>query len=66
MMKQFKENALVPLLLLLLGGINVLFGALQLDLIQQGPPPSPDEFVSMHYFEMPIPIVIHIVAGIIL
>ncbi|MEM7800531.1 MAG: DUF2306 domain-containing protein, partial [Chloroflexota bacterium] len=53
-------------LLLLLGSINVLFGALQLDTIQQGPPPIPDESVSITYFEQPIPIVLHIIAGILL
>lgn len=57
-------NWLVPLLLLLLGSLNILFGALQLNTIQQGPPAVPDEFTSMTYFETPIPIVLHIVAGI--
>lgn len=61
-----KPNWLVPILLLLLGGLNVLFGALQLNIIQQGPPAVPDEFVSMQYFATPIPIVLHIVSGIIL
>lgn len=58
-------NWRVPLGLLLLGGINVLFGALQLETIQQGPPAVPDEFASMQYFATPIPIVLHIVAGIV-
>lgn len=61
-----KPNWLVPILLLLLGGINVLFGALQLDTIQQGPPTVPDEFTTMQYFATPIPIVLHIVSGIVL
>ena len=55
----------VPALLLALGSINVLFGALQLDTIQQGPPAVPDEFTALHYLATPIPIVLHIVAGII-
>lgn len=59
------SNWRVPLLLLTLGSLNVLFGALQLDTIQQGPPAVPDEFTSVHYFETPIPIVLHIVAGIL-
>lgn len=54
---------LVPLLLLLLGSLNVLSGALQLNTIGQGPPATPDEFTSMHYFATPLPIVVHIVAG---
>ncbi len=58
-------NWRVPIGLLLLGGINVLFGALQLDTIQQGPPPVPDEFSSTQYHLTPIPIVLHIVVGII-
>ncbi|KAA3653973.1 MAG: hypothetical protein DWQ04_34835 [Chloroflexi bacterium] len=33
-----KNNWLVPSLLLLFGATNVLFDALQLDTIQQGPP----------------------------
>ena len=56
---------LVPALLLLLGSLNILFGALQLDTIWQGPPAVPDEAVSMTYFQSPIPIVSHIVAGIL-
>ena len=60
-----QNNWLIPLLLLALGGINVLLGALQLDTIQQGPPAVPDEFTSMQYFATPIPIVLHIVAGIV-
>ena len=59
------NNWLAPVLLLIFGATNILFGALQLDTIQQGPPAVPDEFTSMHYFETPIPIVLHIVAGII-
>ena len=59
------NNWLVPLLLLALGCPNVLFGASQLDTIQQGPPAVPDEFTTMQYFATPIPIVLHIVAGII-
>lgn len=58
------SNWLAPLLLLLLGGVNGLFGALQLDTIQQGPPTIPDEFTTMQYFETPIPIVLHIAFGI--
>ena len=57
---------LAPALLLALGLLNVLSGALQLGTIQQGPPAVPDQCTSMHYFAMPIPIVLHIVSGIIL
>ena len=61
-----RANAwLVPALLLLHGSMNILFGALQLDTIGQGPPAVPDEFTSLHYFETPLPIVLHIVAGIL-
>lgn len=59
-----KSNWRVPLLLLMLGSLNVLFGALQLDTIRQGPPSVPEEFTTMQYFATPIPIVLHIVAGI--
>lgn len=65
MSKKFILNWRVPLLLLLYGGMNVLFDAMQLGNIQQGPPVNPDEFTSMHYFETPLPIVSHILAGII-
>lgn len=65
MTKKQKNSWLVPALLLLFGATNILFGALQLDTIQQGPPAIPDEFTAMHYFATPIPIVLHIVAGIL-
>lgn len=61
-----KNGWLLPGFLLAYGALNILFGALQLDTIYQGAPAVPDEFTSMHYFEMPIPIVLHIVAGIFL
>lgn len=60
-----RREWLVPVLLLALGSLNVLFGALQLNTIQQGPPAAPDEFTAMHYFATPIPIVLHIVGGIL-
>ena len=56
---------LSPALLLLLGSLNILFGAIQLDAIQQGPPEHPDEFTSMQYHETAVPIVLHIVFGIL-
>ena len=62
-MTRSKRNWIVPTLLLLLGAINVLSGAFQLDSILQGPPAVPDEFTTMQYFTMPIPIVLHIIAG---
>ena len=65
MTKKLTANWLIPSLLLLLGSLNVLFGALQLGTIQQGPPTVADEFTSLHYFATPIPIVLHIAAGII-
>ena len=55
---------LAPALLLLLGSLNIVFGAMQLGTISQGPPPVPDEFTTIQYFLTPIPIVLHIVAGI--
>ncbi len=61
--KRFK-NWLVPGLLLLLGSINVISGAFQLDTIMRGPPAVPDEMMTMEYFSMPIPIVLHILAGV--
>ncbi|WP_420629670.1 DUF2306 domain-containing protein [Candidatus Leptofilum sp.] len=60
-----KKGWLAPALLLALGSLNVLSGAMQLNNIQQGPPPVPDEFTAMQYFLMPIPIVLHIVGGIL-
>lgn len=65
MNNKFRSLWLVPLLLMLHGSLNVLFGALQLDMIQQGPPAVPTEFDSLHYFATPVPIVLHIVAGIL-
>lgn len=65
MIKKIATNWRVPLLLLLLGSLNILFGALQLDTIQQGPSAASTEFASTTYFESPIPIVLHIVAGIV-
>ena len=58
------SNWLAPALLLLLGSLNIIFGAMQLGTISQGPPPVPDEFTTLHYFMAPIPIVLHIVSGI--
>lgn len=54
-----------PGLLLTLGTLNILFGALQLGNIYQGDAANPD-LTNSHYQDMPIPIVLHIVAGIIL
>ncbi|MEM7114324.1 MAG: DUF2306 domain-containing protein [Chloroflexota bacterium] len=65
MTTQLKSNWLAPALLLLLGSLNILFGAMQLDTIQQGPQPVPSAFTSSHYFAIPIPIVAHIVFGIL-
>lgn len=59
------KNWLLPASLLLLGLINVLSGAAQLGTIQQGPSDIPDAMASTQYFEMPIPIVLHIIGGII-
>jgi len=52
-----------PGLLLFFGLSSVLFGALQIGTLQSGPPAEPNE--TMHYFDMPIPIMIHIVSGIL-
>ena len=52
-----------PGLLLFYGFSSVLFGALQIGNIQSGPPAEPND--TMHYFEMPIPIMIHIVSGML-
>lgn len=56
---------LVPALLLLLGALNVASGAFQLGALQQGPPTGgvPDDFGSMHHFETPLPILLHIMSG---
>ena len=63
-MSHFRRNWLVPLLLLLLGSLNILFGALRLDALIQGRPDIPND--TMHYFDAPIPITSHIVFGILL
>ena len=60
-----RSNWVGPGLLLLLGSLNILSGAMQLDKLWLGPPDSPDEFTAMHYFASPIPIVFHIIAGTI-
>lgn len=59
-------NWLVPLLLLLLGALNIASGAFQLTLIGQGPTPEvlSLDFASPQYFTTPLPILIHIVTGI--
>ena len=59
------KNWLLPACLLLLGSINVLSGAFQLGTIQQGPSDVADAMASAQYFETPIPIVLHIVGGIL-
>ena len=53
----------VPLFLLLLGSLNVMSGALQVDALWQGPSAITEE--SVHYHAMPLPIVLHITGGII-
>ncbi|SMF00397.1 Predicted membrane protein [Alteromonadaceae bacterium Bs31] len=52
-----------PALLFLLGTITVAFGALQMSLLQQGDVGAQSEMASAHYFSMPIPIIVHIIAG---
>ncbi|MEM7375303.1 MAG: DUF2306 domain-containing protein [Bacteroidota bacterium] len=54
-----------PALLLTLGTLNILFGALQLGNIYQGDAANAD-LSNDYYHETPIPIVLHIVAGIVL
>ncbi len=52
-----------PILLLLLGFISVLFGALHLNLLGQGDVGAEHQMASTHYFNMPVPIIIHIISG---
>ncbi len=59
------SNWLIPLALLILGGLQVASGTFQLSLIQAGPSPQASIFASPHYFEIPVPIVLHIVSGIV-
>lgn len=58
-------NWLTPLLLLLLGSLNILFGALQIDAVLLQGAIGGEEFASPQYLETPIPIMLHIVAGIL-
>lgn len=58
------RNWRVPALLLLLGSLNILSGAFRLGQIQQGPTPTTEEGI-MIYFIAPIPIILHIVSGIL-
>ncbi|BCD95993.1 DUF2306 domain-containing protein [Marinagarivorans cellulosilyticus] len=56
---------LTPFLLLMLGSVSVIFGALQLYSLGQGLPPAPTPDQALHYFAMPWPVVTHIVCGTI-
>lgn len=54
-----------PIALLALGFLNIASGALQLSNIYQGPTPEivASEVTNPHYFEVPVPVVVHIVGG---
>lgn len=65
MSKKPSSGWLGPILLLLLGSLNILSGAFQLDSIFQGPDLPIAETESPHYHLTPFPIVIHIIAGIL-
>ncbi len=66
MTNKFASNWLVPAFLLMLGALNIASGAYQLNQMAQEPTAESlsGDFVSAHYFEMPVPIVVHIVSGI--
>lgn len=57
----------VPLLLLSLGMLNIVAGSFQLSALAQGPEPVSGGvgFASPQYFTSPIPIMLHIVSGIV-
>ncbi|MEL6250833.1 MAG: DUF2306 domain-containing protein [Bacteroidota bacterium] len=65
MSKKPSSGWLGPILLLLLGSLNILSGAFQLDSIFQGPDLPIEETESPHYHLTPFPIVVHIITGII-
>ena len=65
MSKKPSSGWLGPILLLLLGSLNVLSGAFQLDSIIMGPEIPIEETDSPHYHLTPFPIVLHILAGIL-
>ncbi|MEM8889272.1 MAG: DUF2306 domain-containing protein [Bacteroidota bacterium] len=65
MSKKPSSGWLGPILLLLLGSLNILSGAFQLDSIFQGPAIPIEETESPHYHLTPFPIVVHIIVGIL-
>ncbi len=62
-MQLFTKTNVKPLLLLLLGSVSILFGALQVTLISQGPEGAVQDMASPAYFSMPVPILTHIIFG---
>lgn len=62
-----RVNIVIPSLLLLLGMLNIASGSFQLSLLAEGPTPENlrGDFASPHYFVAPIPIVIHLMTGIV-
>jgi len=61
-----QSNWRVPVLLLMLGSVSILFGMFQaFNIIVLGPPKEIDEFTSMHYHTMPIPILLHVIFGVL-
>lgn len=56
-----------PTVLLLLGALNILSGSVALGTLLEGPTVEnlSGEFASPHYFSMPLPIVLHLVSGIL-
>lgn len=57
----------MPLFLLLLGGVSVASGFVQLNMSSEGAAAdnSAGGFDAPHYFAIPVPIVIHLVSGIV-
>lgn len=56
----------VPLGLFLFGFVSVLLGSVQLNDIATLTTETAPDYESRHYLEMPIPIVIHIITGVLL
>jgi uncharacterized membrane protein len=63
MLTNVKKNWGVTVGLLVLGLVSVLFGALQLSLLGAGDVGKASDMASAHYFAMPVPIMVHIIAG---
>lgn len=60
---RFTQPWVTPFLLFLLGSVSVLFGVMQMSLLSQGQAGLQNDMAVKHYFNVPIPIVIHIICG---